>query len=247
MAAVPRGLRASVHLREEVLAPNLEARLDEVAVLVSDPEHDSLDVLGTEVSEDWLQHLERLVAVKDVLDGREAISLLLTMDPQLISSHLLRVTVDLWTKEFKGGVSRRLYTVVLDELLDSLVQELLHWRGLLGLPTERRAGVRVSLQRNEALRSLLASLHSTTGEPVALSVTEHSSSVTLEGGDNVTALSQGLAHKAANLLADGVKNLAVALVVEGHVKDNGHLLHSCCPFLLVIGARVGVFLLVAPS
>lgn len=247
LTAVPRGLRAGVHLGKEVLAARLETRLDEVAVLVSDPEHDTLDVLGTEVSENGLQHLERLVAAKNVLNGWEVGGLLVTMNPQFLSVHVLGVAVDLGTKEFKGGVSRRLGAVVLDKLLNSAVKELLHRRGLLGLPTKRRAGVRVGLQGNEALRSLLPCLYGTASEPLAVSVTEHSSSVTLEGRDDVTTFSKSRAHEVTDFLADGVKNLAVALVVESHVKDNGHLLHYCCPFLLVIVARVGVFLLVAPS
>ena len=62
----------------------------------------------------------------------------------------------------------------------------------------------------------------------------------------MTTISQSRVHEIADLLADGVNDLTVAILVEGHVKDNGHLLHSCCPFLLVIVARVGVRLLVAP-
>ena len=246
LTAVPRGLRAGVHLGKEVLAARLETRLDEVAVLVSDPEHDTLDVLGTEVSENGLQHLERLIIDKDLLDGREVSGLLVTMNPQFLSVHVLGVAVDLGTKEFKGGVSRRLGAVVLDKLLDGAVKELLHRRSVLGLPSECRASVRVGLQSDESIRSLLSSLHGASGEPLAISITEHGGSITLKRGDDVTTLGKSRVHKVTDLLADSVKDLAVTILVEGHVKDNGHLLH-CCPFLLVIVARVGVFLLVAPS
>ena len=247
LAAVPRGLGAGVHLRKEILTAYLETRLDKVAISVSDPEHNTLDVLGTEVSEDGLEHLEGLGVVKNVLNGWEASGLLLTMNPQLISSHLLRVSVDLGTNQLKCGVTRRLSAVVVNEPSNGSVKELLHWRGLLGLPAKCRASVGVGLQRDEALRCLLPCLHSTARKPVAVSVTEHSGSITLECRDDVTTLSQSRVHKVADLLADGVKDLALALVVKGHVKDNGHLLH-CCPFLLVIVARfVGVRLLVAPS
>lgn len=92
-ATAPGGLRAFIHLREEVLTAHLEARLNQGSALVSSPEHDPLNVPGTEVSEDRLQHLERIVAVQDVLNGRELDGPLLAVDPQLISSNLLRVTV----------------------------------------------------------------------------------------------------------------------------------------------------------
>ena len=64
--------------------------------------------------------------------------------------------------------------------------------------------------------------------------------------DDVTTLSQSAVNEVSDLLTNSVKDLALTLRIEGHVKDNGHLLH-CCPFLLVIVARVVVPLLAAPS
>ena len=233
------GLRALVHLREEVLAAHLEAWLNQTSVLVSSPEHDPLNVPGAEVSEDGLQHLEWIVAVQDVLNGRELGGSLTAMDPQLVSGHLLRVTVDLRPQHLKGGAPRWLGPVVFNESSDSPVEELLHGGGLLGLPPEGDASVRVCLQGDEPLRGLLAGAHSPASEPVPVSVAEHGRPVTLERGNDSLPFSQSLVHKVTDVPANGVKYGAVALLVEVEVENDGHLLHCCCPFLLVVDARVG--------
>jgi hypothetical protein len=232
------GLRALVHLREEVLAAHLEARLNQTSVLVSSPEHDTLNVPGTEVSENRLQHPKGVITGKDLLNGRELGGSLTAMDPQLISGHLLRVTVNLRPQKFESGVLRWLSLVVLNESSNSPVEELLHGRRLLGLPPESDASVRVCLQGDEPLRGLLARSHSPASKPLPISVTKHGCPISLERGNDSLPLSQSVGHEVTDVPANGVEHHAVALIVEVEVKNDGHLLHYHCPFLLVIGARV---------
>jgi hypothetical protein len=239
-ATVPRGLRTLIHLREEVLTTHLESRLNQASVLIGSPEHDPLNVSGTEVSENRLQHPKGVITGKDLLNGRELGGSLAAMDPQLISSNLLRVTVNLRPQKFESGTLRRLGLVVLNESSNSPVEELLHGGRILGLPPESDASVRVCLQRNETLRGLLARAHSTASKPLPISVTEHGCPVALERGDDSLPFSQGVGHEVTDVPANGVKYGAVALLVEVEVENDGHLLHCCCPFLLVVDARVVV-------
>ena len=59
-------------------------------------------------------------------------------------------------------------------------------------------------------------------------------------GNDSLPLGQGVGNEVTDVSTNSVEYRAVALLVEVEVKNDGHLLHCYCPFLLVIGARVGI-------